>query len=81
MKDKTDVILGVILAITGIIFLIGGWRVILFTAKKIEEIGYAAKLYAIPGGLMIIIGGGSLMLLIELVYINLTGKKPWWTKI
>ncbi len=78
MNKKTDLALGVILAIIGVIFLIGGWNVLVFTASMIEKIGYAAKLYAIPGGLMILVGGGSLMLLVKLVYIDLTGKRPWW---
>ena len=77
-KKQTDLVLGVVLATVGIVFLTGGWNVLVFTASMIEKIGYAGKLYAIPGGLMIFIGGSSLTLLIKLIVINLTKKRPWW---
>lgn len=78
-RQKTDLALGIILAVVGVVFLISGLYEINVCVSSIDEIGDALmKLYMIPGWMLLLIGGASLGLLIELIYIDITKKKPWW---
>lgn len=77
-KQKTDLVLGIILTISGIIMILGGYYELLLAVEKIEEIGYAGKLYTFPGFTLIFLGGCNLLLTIKLIIINLTKKRPWW---